>query len=100
MFDGRSAANRRGTGGYFVGGLAGGITLGLIGTGITWGIAAASDPTPSNTESLLIQRKGTDYALSYTDAYSQRLKQRRKRKAVTGGLIGTGIIVAVLLSTY
>ena len=100
MLDGRMAANRKGTGGYFAGGLVGGVTLGLIGTGIAWGVAAASDPSPSQTESLLIRKKGTEYAVAYDDAYSDRLKQRRKRKAVTGGIIGTGVIVAVILSSY
>lgn len=100
MFDGRTAANQKGTGGYFVGGLVGGVTLGLIGTGIAWGIASAGDPAPSQTQSMIIRQKGNEYAFAYSESYSQRVKQKRKRSAVTGGLIGTAAIVAVILSSY
>ncbi|HLL83382.1 MAG TPA: hypothetical protein VK420_12045 [Longimicrobium sp.] len=96
--DGRSAAEGKGTGGYFAGGIVGGLTLGLIGTGITYAVAANSTAEVPSTDLIVARERGAAYTEAYQAAFRDRVKGRRKSSALTGGLLGTAVLVAVVAS--
>ena len=95
--DGETAARSHGTGGYFVGGLASGVLLGLIGTGITYAVAASSATELTASELTATTAKGPVYQQGYKDGYAKQLKSSRKSSALAGGLLGTAAFVAIYL---
>jgi hypothetical protein len=96
--DGRSAAEAKGTGSYFAGGIVGGLTLGLIGTGITYVVAANSTAEVPSTDLIVARERGAAYTEAYQSAFRDRVKGRRKSSALTGGLLGTAVLVAIAVS--
>ena len=97
--DGEVAAADKGAAGWALGGFASGVGLGLIGTGVTYGLAASSSPKLPATEMASIQNRSADYRLAYQNAYADRVKRKRKRSALVGGFVGTATIVAVFVAT-
>jgi len=96
--DGRSAAEGKGTGGYLAGGILGGLTLGLIGTGITYAVAANSTVEVPSTDLIVARERGAAYTEAYQSAFRDRVKGRRKSSALTGGLLGTAVLVVLVAS--
>jgi hypothetical protein len=89
---GRQAASALHSGsGWMIGGVASGVLLGLIGTGIITAVAASSSAStnhvPANVE-----------PLCYRDGYASRAKSMNTTSALTGGLIGTLALVVILIS--
>ena len=97
VLHGRAAADRRSLGGRFAGGLASGLLLGLIGTGITYAIAGSDDASLSAAEAAQLASANPVYSLAFQQGYTERLKARRKSSALTGGLLGTAAIVTIVL---
>jgi hypothetical protein len=96
MVAGQMLANTRGTGGSFVGGLAGGLVLGLIGTGIAYAAQGPSElPVSALAES---QKYGSEYLLGVQQGFADRSKAKKRSSALTGGLLGTAAFVALVLS--
>lgn len=97
--DGRSAAEGKGTGSYLAGGIVGGLTLGLIGAGITYAVAANSTVEVPPADLIVARERGAAYTEAYQTAFRVRVRGRRKSSALTGGLVGTAVVVALLAST-
>jgi len=78
-------------GGRFVGGLALGFGLGLIGTGIAWGLAASSDPVPASVPTDVSDPN------CYRQGYIAKAKSKNVSNAVLGSLVGTAAIVTIIV---
>ena len=91
---GKEAGKRASTGGSLVGGFAGGVLLGLIGTGIAMAVQGAPEP-PANE---LYQVGQEDCRLFYTEAYKKKLRGRKRTSALLGGLLGTAVAVVIIVS--
>ena len=92
------AAEQVGTGGYFAGGMVSGVFPGLIGTGIAYAVTATSDVQIPATTQAMIASNGSEYVLSYEQAFRDRVKARRKSSALTGGLLGTAVAVMIYVT--
>ena len=89
---GRDAADQFHSGsGWMAGGFVSGILLGLIGTGISWAMASSSsvevNRVPDGVE-----------ASCYRDGYTSKAKSRNSSNALTGGLLGTAVLVVLVVS--
>jgi hypothetical protein len=100
MHDGSVRAEAVSTTGYLVGGFASGFLLGLIGTGITYAIAASNDAPLLAHDRLLVADRSPEYVQGYQTAFTDRVRHRRKQAGLTGGLLGTATIVMLVLSSY
>lgn len=96
MLAGQVAAEMRGTGGSFAGGLAGGLLLGLIGTGIAYAAQGPAEiPVAYAAEA---QKYGSEYVLGFQQGFAEKSKKKKRGAALTGGLLGTGALVVLVLS--
>jgi hypothetical protein len=77
--------------GWWAGGVGSGVVLGLIGTGIVWGISMASNPQTSTNPEKIDEN-------CYRQAYKNEAKGQNKTGAGVGGLIGTAVILVIFLS--
>jgi hypothetical protein len=89
---GREAADQLHSGsGWMAGGFVSGILLGLIGTGISWAMASSSsvevNRVPDGVE-----------ASCYRDGYTSKAKSKNSSNALTGGLLGTAVLVVLVVS--
>lgn len=89
---GREAADQLHSGsGWMAGGFVSGILLGLIGTGISWAMASSSsvevNRVPDGVE-----------ASCYRDGYTSKAKSKNSSNALTGGLLGTAVLVLLIVS--
>lgn len=96
--DGEMAAMNVGTGGWFGGGLASGVLLGLIGTGVTWAAAGSSNAALPADRQLLLASQPVEYRQLYEKAYADKVKSKRKSSALKGGLVGTAAFVLLVAS--
>ena len=74
-----------------VGGLASGVFLGLIGTGIMYAVASSSS---SDVERV---PDGVDGSC-YRAGYSAKARSMNTSSALTGGLLGTAVLVLLVVS--
>lgn len=95
---GKEDARSMGTAGSTAGGLAGGLLLGLIGAGIAVLAQSKSDPPAENL--MQIQGESEECRYTYLEAFRQESQSKKRSAALTGGLIGTAIVVAIYLATY
>jgi hypothetical protein len=91
---GKADASKLGTSGSFVGGLVGGLFLGLIGTGIA--VLAQGQPEPPEASLQALEREECQYA--YTEAYESKGRSKKRTSALTGGLIGTAVLVVIVVA--
>ena len=84
----QDATTRHGSAGWFIGGVASGVLLGLIGTGAIVGASALTNPQPStlpaNTEEPC-----------YRQGYTSKAKSKNVLSALFGGLAGTAAWLAI-----
>ncbi len=97
LLEGRMAGKSVPSGGNFVGGLLGGVSLGLIGTGIAYAMSGNNVEVPAS-DVLMMQNRPDGYLSGYTQGYVEQGKKRKKSVAMMGGLVGTMVLVAVVLS--
>lgn len=89
---GREAAGDTHSGsGWMVGGLASGLVLGLIGTGIIWAVASSSSSDVDRVPD------GVDGSC-YRAGYAAKAKSMNSSSALTGGLLGTLALVVLVVS--
>jgi hypothetical protein len=89
---GREAASHNHSGsGWMIGGFASGIFLGLIGTAISYALASSS------TVEVNGMPEGVEPAC-YRDGYAARAKSTNTSSALTGGLLGTAVLVILVVS--
>lgn len=92
---GQRDGSKASTGGSFVGGFFGGLLLGLIGTGVAYIAQGKPDAPAAALQSL----PSAECRLVYDDSYGTKVQSRKRSAALTGGLIGTAILVVVLVAT-
>jgi hypothetical protein len=101
---GAEAARYASTTRWVFGGFAGGLTLGPIGAGLAWTMANNSDAELSAERwRLLTQEVNSTYADTYQRSFAEALHARRKRAALTGGIIGTaalGVTLGAIWAAY
>jgi hypothetical protein len=74
-----------------IGGLASGVLLGLIGTAISYAMASSSTPEVGRVP------EGAE-AACYRDGYVSRARSMNSTNALTGGLLGTAVLVLIVVS--
>ena len=89
---GREAAEELHSGsGWMAGGFLSGVLLGLIGTGISWAIA--------NSSSVEVNRMPDGVEAScYREGYTSKARSKNTSNALTGGLLGTALLVVLIVS--
>ena len=92
---GKSAGQHTATGGAFGIGLASGLLLGLIGTAIAY--AAQGEPEPSVMSKY--QTMDPTCRMAYADAFGDMGKKKKRSAALTGGLLGTAVLVVAVLAS-
>ena len=98
-FDGAlSAQQNYSAGGWLAGGLASGLFLGLIGTGIIYGISSSGEVSPPISITLMLENKPSEYRSGFYIGYSRKARKQKKSKALTGGLLGTAAFVILVLN--
>lgn len=97
--DGHATAEGVSTGGWFGGGFASGVLLGLIGTGVIWAFAAGSDSEPTGALKASIADRSPVYQQGFNEAYRRKLSSKKKSSAVTGGLIGTAVFLVIYVAS-
>ena len=103
-YRGAEAARYASTTKWVFGGFAGGLTLGPVGAGLAWTLANNSDAElTAERWRLLTEEVSSTYADTYQRSYAETLHARRKRAALTGGIIGTaalGVALGAIWATY
>ena len=90
-----AAQSEHGTGASFAGGIVWGLGLGLIGTGVGYFTTGTSNPP--NSHMMEIAPKGPDFGSGYTAGYRQEARRKNKGAKLGGGLLGFGMLLALLL---
>ena len=98
--DGTASGARTGANGWFAGGFVSGLFLGLVGTGVTWALASYSEVKLPPDRQLIIGNQPGTYRQVYEKSFSDKVRMKRKSAALKGGLVGTGIVLAVFLSSW
>ena len=81
-----------------VGGVNRVLLLGLIGTVIVYAVAASSQVDLSSSSKVQIADPSATYQQGYHDAYTHKVKGKRKQSASIGGLVGTATWIVILVS--
>lgn len=104
QYRGAEAARYASTTKWVIGGFAGGLTLGPVGAGLAWTLANNSDAElAAERWRLLTEEVNSTYADTYQRSYAETLHARRKRAALTGGIIGTaalGVALGAIWAAY
>ena len=85
--EGKTKGNEISTGGSGVGGFAGGILLGLIGTGI----AVLVQSKPDVPDDILPE--DPDCRAAFETGYQDKGRSKKRTAALTGGILGTMVFV-------
>lgn len=93
---GEGTANGRSNTGSFIGGLAWGGLLGLIGTGVGYFLTGGADPPHADLAQ--ISGRGSDFERGFRDGYRERAKSKARGAKLGGGLLGTLIFVVIVAS--
>jgi hypothetical protein len=75
-----------------------GALTGLIGTTITYAVAATSTPQLPTEKKLIIADKPAEAQVMYEKGYADKVRSKRKSTALGGGLLGTAAFVVLVLS--
>lgn len=97
--DGQSTATNVGTGGWFGGSMVGGVFTGLIGTAVSYALAASSNVELPAQNRAQIATQQSDYQINFEKAYADKVRSKRKGAALKGGLVGTAAFVALVLAS-
>jgi hypothetical protein len=94
-WDGRASANRyHSSGGWYAGGIAGGLFLGLVGT-LAMTAAASGKPEPPAWILLRMDSSSVDYQAGFLRGYGEIASNDNMWSAFSGGILGTAILVGV-----
>ena len=81
---------------WFGAGLVGGVGLGLIGAGIAIGFSQTGTAHPPLSEQQRLANMPKPYEDGFRLGYHQRARSKALIKTILGGVIGTGIAVAIV----
>ncbi|MBU1636673.1 hypothetical protein KKC97_03305 [bacterium] len=84
---------------WFGAGLVGGTALGLLGAGIAVGFSQTGTAHPPQTEQQRLAEMPKPYEDGFRLGYHQRARGKALIKTILGGVVGTGIAVAIYAST-
>lgn len=93
LAEGAVAAQAVGTGVWTVSGLAGGVLLGPLGTGLFHAMAGNSASAPPPAVAKKLAKRSPDYQLGYQQAFTERLARRRKHSVLAGGYVGSVLFI-------
>lgn len=85
------AASKHTSKSWFYGGVASGVLLGFIGTGILTAMSAGSSPRPK------VIPEGYNEAC-YINGYSGKARKKNMWSSLGGGLVGTAILAVVVIT--
>ncbi len=94
--DGEVAATN--AGGWFGRSVVIGALTGLVGTTITYAVAATSTPQLPTEKKLVIADKPQDVQVMYEKGYADKVRSKRKSTALGGGLLGTAAFLVIVFS--
>lgn len=98
---GAEAARYASTTRWVFGGFMGGLTLGPVGAGLAYVLANNSDTeVPVERWRLLTQEVDLEYAEAWQRSFAETLHARRKRAALTGGVIGTAALAVTATAIW
>lgn len=95
--EGQAAAEN--AGGWFGRSVAIGVFTGLIGTAVTYGVAANSGVELPAEKKLDIASQPSAYQEQYEKGYADKVRSRRKSTALGGGILGTAAFVLLVVSS-
>lgn len=84
---------------WFGAGVAGGAALGIIGMGIAIGFSQTGTAHPPQSEQQRLTEMPQLYANGFRLGYHQRARGKALIKTILGGVVGTGIAVAIYAAT-
>ena len=87
------------TGGWFGRSVAIGAVTGLIGTTITYAVAATSTPELPAEKKLAIANLSPDVQAIYEKGYADKVRARRKSSSLKGGLLGPVAFIVLVASS-
>jgi len=94
LLQGQMAAERIGTGGNMIGGLAIGVLTGVIGTGIGYFLIGPAQPDANATR--MFGDKGGDYQSGFMAGWDKKTRSRKRNAFLGGGLLGTLAFVVLI----
>jgi len=94
--DGTAAGDRTGAAGWLGRGFLGGLVAGPIGLGFIVSRADAASRRDAGAAAVAGNGEDLAYVAAYRLALRDRLRSKRKRNAVIGGVVGTGVFVYAL----
>jgi len=87
------------TGGWFGRSVAIGAVTGLIGTTITYAVAATSTPELPAEKKRAIASQSPDVQAIYEKGYADKVRAHRKSTSLKGGLLGTVAFIVLVASS-
>jgi len=87
------------TGGWFGRSVVIGAFTGLIGTTVTYAVAATSTPELPAEKKLAIANQSPDLQAIYEKGFADKVRARRKSTSLKGGLLGTAVFVVLIASS-
>jgi hypothetical protein len=90
-----------GTGAWFAAGLASGFVVPVVGNAVTYVVAGSDGAGPARGAGLLLQAYGNrdaGFEQGFHAGYKDTLLARRRRSALTGGLVGTTAYTVLVLT--
>ncbi len=95
--DGEIAAMN--TGGWFGRSVAIGAVTGLLGTAVTYAVAATSTPELPTEKKLALANQLPDLQAVYEKGYADKVRAHRKSTSLKGGLLGTLVFLVLVGSS-
>jgi len=95
--DGYRSGQSIGASGQMISGFIGGLTLGLIGWGISYAIVSNGSPKPPYQETKSLDES---CKLDYENGYSEGALKVKKSSVNIGGILGTLAIINILATGY
>ena len=96
--EGRELAESESTAGWFGGGFASGLLLGLIGTAVITITAHNSGVNVPGSQQSILATRPPDYSQAFSRAYREKLKSKKRSSALVGGLLGTATFVVIYIN--
>ncbi len=93
-----SAGQNYNGGGWFAGGILGGLVLGLIGAGIMVAVSQGSKDPPVG-ELMALSHHSEHYKMGYSYGYNRAAKSKALTNSLIGGVLGTAVVVAIVLGS-
>jgi hypothetical protein len=99
LLDGKASANTSyQSKSWFAAGFGGGLLLGPIGAGAVVGFGQSGTVKPPEHFNADLLAKSLEYKQGFSDGYSKKAKSKRLAPSIVGGVIGTAVFAAIIVS--